>query len=41
MPGAVPIGEVGGDTLVIGDAVSIPVGRLGERYEGAIPALFA
>ncbi len=41
VPGAVPIGEVGGDTLVIGDAVSIPVERLRERYEGAIPALFA
>jgi phosphoribosylformylglycinamidine synthase subunit PurL len=41
VPGAVPIGEVGGDALVIGDALSIPVERLHERYEGAIPALFA
>ena len=35
------IGEVGGDELVIGQALSIPVGRLRDRYEGAIPALFA
>ena len=41
VPGATPIGEVGGDELVIGQALSIPVGRLRDRYEGAIPALFA
>jgi phosphoribosylformylglycinamidine synthase len=40
VPGARVIGEVGGDTLELGD-VSIRVERLREAYEGAIPAAFA
>jgi phosphoribosylformylglycinamidine synthase len=40
VPGARVIGEVGGEALQLGD-VSIPVERLREAYEGAIPAAFA
>jgi phosphoribosylformylglycinamidine synthase subunit PurL len=38
LPGAVVIGEVGGDSLEIGDSISVPVGRLREVHEGAVPA---
>jgi phosphoribosylformylglycinamidine synthase subunit PurL len=38
--GARVIGEVGGEVLELGDA-SIPLERLREAYEGAIPAAFA
>jgi phosphoribosylformylglycinamidine synthase II len=38
LPDATVIGEVGGDALDISDRISIPVARLREVYEGAIPA---
>jgi phosphoribosylformylglycinamidine synthase subunit PurL len=38
LPGAVMIGEVGGDVLELVGAAAIPVARLREVYEGAIPA---
>ena len=41
VPGAVVIGEVGGDSLEIAGALSLPVERLREVYEGAIPAALA
>jgi phosphoribosylformylglycinamidine synthase subunit PurL len=41
MPGARPIGEVGGDTLDIAGALRLPVADLRSAYEGAIPAVFA
>ncbi|MET0837071.1 MAG: phosphoribosylformylglycinamidine synthase subunit PurL [Thermoleophilaceae bacterium] len=41
MPGAVVIGEVGGDSLEITGALSLPVERLRAVYEGAIPAALA
>ncbi|MEA2330180.1 MAG: phosphoribosylformylglycinamidine synthase subunit PurL [Thermoleophilaceae bacterium] len=41
VPGARPIGEVGGDTLEIAGALSVPVAGLRDAYEGAIPAAFA
>jgi phosphoribosylformylglycinamidine synthase subunit PurL len=39
--GAQLLGTVGGSTLEIGNGVSIPVARLREEYEGAIPAALA
>jgi phosphoribosylformylglycinamidine synthase II len=41
VPGAAVIGEVGGDSLEIAGALSIPVERLREVYEGAIPTALA
>jgi phosphoribosylformylglycinamidine synthase len=41
VPGARVIGEVGGDALELGEALAVPVARLREVYEGAIPAVFA
>jgi phosphoribosylformylglycinamidine synthase subunit PurL len=41
VPGAVVIGEVGGDSLEIAGALSLPVERLREVYEDAIPAALA
>jgi phosphoribosylformylglycinamidine synthase subunit PurL len=41
VPGAVVIGEVGGDSLEIAGALSLPVERLREVYEGAIPTALA
>jgi phosphoribosylformylglycinamidine synthase subunit PurL len=41
VPGARVIGEVGGGTLDIAGALSLPVERLRSVYEGAIPAAFA
>jgi phosphoribosylformylglycinamidine synthase len=41
VPGAVVIGEVGGDRLVIEGALDVAVADLAERFEGAIPAAFA
>jgi phosphoribosylformylglycinamidine synthase subunit PurL len=41
VPGARVIGSVGGDSLEIAGAVSVPVERLREVYEGAIPGAFA
>jgi phosphoribosylformylglycinamidine synthase len=41
MPGTVVIGEVGGDSLEITGALSLPVERLCAVYEGAIPAALA
>jgi phosphoribosylformylglycinamidine synthase subunit PurL len=41
VPGARVIGEVGGSSLEIAGALSLPVERLRSLYEGAIPALFA
>jgi phosphoribosylformylglycinamidine synthase len=38
VPGAVVIGEVGGDSLDIAGVLSLPVSRLREVYESAIPA---
>jgi hypothetical protein len=38
LPGAVVIGEVGGAALEVEAALSVPVARLREIYEGAIPA---
>ena len=38
LPGAVMIGEVGGDVLEIAGSAAVPVARLREVYEGAIPA---
>jgi phosphoribosylformylglycinamidine synthase subunit PurL len=38
VPGAVVIGEVGGDSLEIAGALSLPVERLRTAYECAIPA---
>jgi phosphoribosylformylglycinamidine synthase len=38
---ALIIGEVGGDSLEIDGALSVPVADLREAYEGAIPAAFA
>jgi phosphoribosylformylglycinamidine (FGAM) synthase-like enzyme len=41
LPGAIPLGRVGGDALAIEGALEIPVSALRERFEGAIPAAFA
>ena len=41
LPDAVVIGEVGGDSLEIAGALSLPVERLRAVYEGAIPAALA
>jgi len=41
VPGARTIGTVGGATLELEGALSVPVDRLREPYEGAIPAAFA
>jgi phosphoribosylformylglycinamidine synthase II len=41
LPGARVIGAVEGDALEIGGALSVPVARLHEVYEGAIPAALA
>jgi phosphoribosylformylglycinamidine synthase len=41
VPGARPIGEVGGGTLEIEDSLSVPVAELRAAYEGAIPGMFA
>ena len=38
LPGALVIGEVGGEALSIGASLTVPVARLREVYEGAIPA---
>ena len=38
LPAARVIGEVGGDILEIAGAAAVPVARLREVYEGAIPA---
>jgi phosphoribosylformylglycinamidine synthase len=38
---AIVIGEVGGETLDIGDVLSVPVTDLRTAYEDAIPAAFA
>ena len=38
LPGATVIGVVGGDTLEVGDSLSVPVARMREVYDGAIPA---
>jgi phosphoribosylformylglycinamidine synthase len=38
LPGAVVIGEVAGDVLEIAGAAVVPLARLREVYEGAIPA---
>ncbi len=35
------IGEVGGDALSFAGGPSVPVARLRDVYEGAIPAYFA
>ena len=40
LQGALVIGEVGGDSLEIEGALSVPVERLRDAYEGAIPAAF-
>ncbi len=40
VPGARMIGSVGGDALVVAGALSLPVERLRETYEGAIPGAF-
>jgi phosphoribosylformylglycinamidine synthase subunit PurL len=39
--GAIVIGEVGGDSLEIEGALSVPVRELRAAYEGAIPAALA
>jgi phosphoribosylformylglycinamidine synthase subunit PurL len=41
VPGAVVIGEVGGDALDIAGTLGLPVADLSSAYEGAIPAAFA
>jgi phosphoribosylformylglycinamidine synthase subunit PurL len=41
VPGAVVIGEVGGDELSIMGSVSVPVAELEAAFEGAIPAAIA
>jgi phosphoribosylformylglycinamidine synthase subunit PurL len=41
VPGAVVIGQVGGDSLEIAGALSLPVARLRAVYEDAIPAALA
>jgi phosphoribosylformylglycinamidine synthase len=41
LEGALVIGEVGGETLEIEGALSVPVSELRMAYEGAIPAAFA
>jgi phosphoribosylformylglycinamidine (FGAM) synthase-like enzyme len=41
LPGAIVIGETGGNRLQIGDVVNLEVATLRERFEGAIPAVFA
>jgi hypothetical protein len=41
VPGAVVVGEVGGASLEIAGALSLPVERLRAVYESAIPAAFA
>jgi phosphoribosylformylglycinamidine synthase subunit PurL len=38
LPGAMLIGEIGGDALEIGDSISVPVERLRSVFEGAVPA---
>jgi phosphoribosylformylglycinamidine synthase subunit PurL len=40
VPGAQLIGSVGGDDLAIEGALSLPVDRLREAYEGAIPSAY-
>jgi phosphoribosylformylglycinamidine synthase subunit PurL len=40
VPGAQLIGAVGGDDLEVEGALSLPVGRLREAYEGAIPSAY-
>jgi phosphoribosylformylglycinamidine synthase subunit PurL len=41
VPGARPIGTVGGDSLELAGSLSVPVAALGASYEGSIPAAFA
>jgi phosphoribosylformylglycinamidine synthase len=41
IPGAVAIGEVGGEHLQIDGLLDLPVATLAERFEGAIPAAYA
>jgi phosphoribosylformylglycinamidine synthase len=41
IPGAVRLGEVGGEHLQIEGLLDIEVGALAERFEGAIPAAYA
>ena len=41
IPGAVRLGEVGGEHLQIDGLLDIEVGALAERFEGAIPAAYA
>ena len=41
LPGAVRLGEVGGERLQIEGLPAVEVGALRERYEGAIPAAYA
>jgi phosphoribosylformylglycinamidine synthase subunit PurL len=40
VPGAQLIGGVGGDVLEVEGTLSLPVGRLREAYEGAIPSAY-
>jgi hypothetical protein len=40
VPGARVIGEVGGGALEVESTFSVPLARLREAYEGAIPAAF-
>jgi phosphoribosylformylglycinamidine (FGAM) synthase-like enzyme len=40
VPGAQVIGSVGGSDLAIEGALSLPLGRLREAYEGAIPSAY-
>ena len=41
LDGAIVIGEVGGDSLEIDGALTVPVSELRTAYEDAIPAAFA
>ena len=41
LPGAIPLGTVGGDRLVVTGLIDAEVAALRERYEGAIPAAYA
>jgi phosphoribosylformylglycinamidine synthase len=41
LEGAIVIGEVGGETLEIDGALSVPVSELRATYEGALPAALA
>jgi hypothetical protein len=41
LDGAIVLGEVGGDSLEVEGALSVPVSELRAAYEDAIPSAFA